>query len=445
METCVAAGGGRVHLGRKKRVSGRCRHVLKLVLGVTLLASLGVASAAEKPQHGASVKVLLRYDDYTRDSSAELEQGLLGGLHQFRIPLLVGVVPFVRAPYPGQATLTPNQEVNLGAEKFARLKQSLASGDVEIALHGFNHQTNFVIDGKPSEFAGLPLERQRQLLALGKAALEQSFGAPVRVFTPPYNAFDRTTVRAMEQAGFKILSAGVRPIQDRSTLLYIPGTAYPQKMRKAVEAALSHGAGDKLIVVVMHPYDFSESEDAIPSFRKEGMKISVQDFLRDIRWTMAQPNVSFVSVSDELGSRGDLSAERVSANDALVKSSLRALGLAPTGLSGRTPDGFLIPQTEADAMRRGDYLLALGIHGGFTFLAYVLSSRLNRVPAVARRRPLQRRSLAALGAVVVGLGYLRGFYILKTVCLVSAFGWFLGTFSVAAGGLLAHRWRGSMR
>jgi hypothetical protein len=85
------------------------------------------------------------------------------------------------------------------------------------------------------------------------------------------------------------------------------------------------------------------------------------------------------------------------------------------------PDGFLVPRADADTMRWRDYVVASALHAGLILLAYVLSSRLNRI-----------RAVAALGAFVVGLGCLRGFYLLRTLYPASAFG-FLGTVSIGAG------------
>lgn len=421
------------------RASGRWHAAARWLVGALFIAGLAWLPATAGQQDGV-IRVLLRYDDYTRDSSLALEKELLLELRQLGVPLFVGVVPFLDEPYPEQSTVS-NPPINLGPDKIALLRESLASGAVEVALHGFNHQTNFMIDGRPSEFAGLPLARQRQLLAAGKASLERTFGNPVRVFTPPFNVFDGTTVTAMEQVGFQILSAGVSPIGGNSPLFFVPGTTYPQRMREAVEAARLNRSANKLIVVVMHPYDFTESDDPIPAFRTKGAKIRVADFLADVRWAMAQPGVRFVSISDELANRSDLSAARVSANFALEKSWVRSLGLTSSSTRAPAPEGFLLPRADAVNMRWRDYLLALGIHGGFTLLAYALSRGLNRIRAVAARRSLQRRLLAALGAIVAGFGYLRGFYLLKTLCLVSAFGWFLGTLSVGAGWFLRRRLR----
>jgi predicted deacetylase len=237
-----------------------------------------------------TIRVLLRYHDYTRDSSPAFERTLLPGLQQLGAPLLVGVVPFLDEPYPEEAAGRPRPALNLGPVKLAMLRESLAAGGVEVAQHGFSHQANFTIDSRPSEFAGLALARQREALAAGKASLEEAFGYPVRVFTPPFNVFDETTVTAMEQAGFRILSAGVRVMTNDSRLVVLPEATYPERMRAAVEGALQNrSSSDKLTVSVMHTYDFLESENPIPEFRKRKTKVPVAAFLANVRWAMAQP------------------------------------------------------------------------------------------------------------------------------------------------------------
>ncbi|MEO1766692.1 DUF2334 domain-containing protein [Thiobacter aerophilum] len=229
-----------------------------------------------------TVSIVLRYDDYAATSSTALEQRLFTAFAAQRVPVLVAVVPFPGRAYPQSVTdLTPIAP-DLSEEKVTLLKALLRSGIGEIGLHGYSHRNNGSAGDVVTEFAGLPFERQRQFLLLGRRALESTLDAPVRVFTPPFNAFDAKTVRALRETGFSVLSAGTTPAQEAGPLRLLPGTVYPQGLRAAVARArqLKEPA---LVVVVMHPYDFVDSGEAMPGFRtryRDQMK--VQTFLDDV-------------------------------------------------------------------------------------------------------------------------------------------------------------------
>lgn len=406
---------------------------LRGILGMSLLMAGLWGSAVAEPAE--RVRVLLRYDDYTRDSSATLERALLTELDRLRVPLLVGVVPFLEEPYPAQ-TAEPAAawaQTNLGAEKIGFLRSLLPAGRIEVALHGFSHRTNFIVSGQDSEFAGLGLQRQRALLTLGRAALERTFGVPVRVFTPPFNAFDGTTLRAMEQTGFQVLSAGLVALDKPSSLAYVPGTVYPQKMRDAIETALTHKVDGKLVVVVMHPYDFAESEDEIPPFRGLRRKISVRQMLEDIRWAEAQPGVRFVSLSAELEERGELSAARIEANARLRGSWVRKHMLLPTALVSPPTDGALLPTALAQRMFWKETLLAAGVFAGLTLGAFALSRYLNALPVVGRGRGAQKKLLAGLLPTLIVVSLFQGLYFFKAALLVLGVGWYAGISSSKFG------------
>ena len=375
----------------------------------------------------SDVRVLLRYDDYTRDSPAVLEQRGLTGLESLGAPVLVGVLPFPGQPYPASTADASPLPLDLGPEKQAQLATMQARGSVEIALHGFNHQTNFTADGRPSEFAGLGLDRQRQLLVLGRTALESALAAPVRVFIPPFNTFDVTTIRAVKEAGLTVVSAGVTAAEGTDSLALVPGTVYPQKMRGVIERALRHDYGPVLLVVVMHPYDFAESGVAMPAFRGHRSQMEVDALLEDVRWARAQPGVKFVSLSGELAGGADLSPARVAANVALRQTINAVNRLLPPALAQPPVDGMLL-STEAARMLRWKSLgrvfgLALVTAG----TAFVFSRWLNSQGVLRRTRRLQRALLAALLAAVVIMGAVNGFYFLKALLLVSGMGWLFGT------------------
>lgn len=426
MKTIRSTDGIRYRAARDKAaVSGQGNIFQRILIAVAFVLPAAFATAA--PDQRDRVRVLLRYDDYTRDSSAVVERRLLAGLERLGAPVLVGVVPFADMPYPELSAALPSLQANLGPEKLALLQELRARSNAEIALHGFSHRTNFMINRQPSEFAGLGLDRQRQLLVLGRAALEQAFGSSIRVFIPPYNTFDSTTLRAMEQTGFTVLSAGGTPPNGGLSLTYVPGTVYPQQMRRAIEAALQRDSGARLIVVVMHPYDFVESDASMPAFREHRGQIGVNALLDDIRWAKSQPSVKFVSLSSELAERCDLSATRVVFNAQLRSSVVRSHALLPGALASPPLDGALLSAKEARELFWKESVFALVLFAGISTAAYACSRWLNGMTAIGRMRGLQRRLLAVMLPTLVIVSLVQGLYFLKAVLLVSGLGWYAGT------------------
>ncbi|MEZ7979165.1 MAG: DUF2334 domain-containing protein [Myxococcota bacterium] len=79
--------------------------------------------------------------------------------------------------------------------------------------HGLHHEQTLNGEQVYSEFAGgRPFEDQLGDIRLGRERLEQALGDAFEgdVFTPPCHKYDRETLRALGELGFKTLSAGVR-------------------------------------------------------------------------------------------------------------------------------------------------------------------------------------------------------------------------------------------
>jgi predicted deacetylase len=418
--------GFRQVVGNRKMALGEWGVPIRAMVAIFLILTSAYAEAT--PERGGQLRILLRYDDFSRNSNAVLESHLLTGLQHLDAPLLVGVIPFPGMAYPELSIAPHALQADLGPDKLALLRKSIDAGDLEIALHGFNHRPNFLINGQESEFAGLGLERQQQLLALGRTALEQAINVPVRVFVPPYNTFDGNTLRAMEQTGFTVLSAGGTPPKGGLSLAYFPGTVYPQQMRAAIEAALQHKTGTGLIVVVMHPYDFAESSVPVPAFRHLRTKVDVAKLLDSIRWAKSQPGVRFVSVSSELAERSDLSAARVISNFQLHNSIVRTHALLPGMLASPSQEKVLLPTETARAMLRKENLMAISIFVAIGMAAFASSMLLNGLPSIGQMRGVQRKLLVAMLTALIFDGLIQGFYFLKVALLLSGLVWYAGTY-----------------
>ena len=103
----------------------------------------------------------------------------------------------------------------LDAECAAELRRIKAAHPdlVHFNQHGLHHEQ--IVDGRVeyAEFAfGRPYEDQRKAIAEGRDQLAQQLGEAFSpdVFTPPCHKYDESTLRALGDLGFRVLSAGLR-------------------------------------------------------------------------------------------------------------------------------------------------------------------------------------------------------------------------------------------
>ena len=206
------------------------------------------------------IKILFRYDDFSSISSTEAERAIIDAFTSNGFSCIFGVVPF--------AIQSIDQDVAeeclpLPEEKITIINRAIKDGVVETALHGYHHRKLLsAVDGKPTEFAGLPCTEQFEKIREGKAALEQWTGGNIRIFIPPFNTYDANTVKALESTGFACLSAGMfdyRP--NSSSLSFLPHTCNLLQLKGAVENLRDKGVNSAIIMVLFHQYDFVERND----------------------------------------------------------------------------------------------------------------------------------------------------------------------------------------
>ncbi|MEO7957343.1 MAG: DUF2334 domain-containing protein [Fibrobacteria bacterium] len=242
----------------------------------------------------AIVTVGLRYDDCSALSPAGLEDSILAACARNGAHVTFGVVPAVgigdnRKPEPaGNKLLSP--------ERKQALKDARSNGFLEIALHGYAHRV--ATAARRSEFAGVPLAAQTELIRLGRIELE-SFAGPINTFIPPWNAYDAATLTALQANGFRTLSGDLAGVSDSEIpLRYVPATCLIPDLRKAVLAARASGGGT--VVAYFHPYEFKDIDAKRGSF-------TFAEFESDLEWLAAQPDVRTASL-DEIGRIIDASA-----------------------------------------------------------------------------------------------------------------------------------------
>ncbi len=258
----------------------------------------------------SKIYVVFRNDDPSAISDAEHEKRIMEIFERYQIPQTFGIIPNVvedchDANCRQYHLLSENQEMlNL-------LKKWCKEGLIEIALHGYTHQTNPLHPTKEklrdikeyggqsrekrlsylpvnpegySEFRGLSYEEQLQRIFRGKQLLETWFGALVTTFILPWNSHDENTIRAAKEAGIKLVSSSLESYNNPPTSelynepLFIQHTIGLDEIDKSKQALIARldkfrpvliaarqftGQNNKsvLIIVLYHSWTLKSPED----------------------------------------------------------------------------------------------------------------------------------------------------------------------------------------
>lgn len=164
------------------------------------------------------MKIAIRMDDITPDMDWEKFHTFETILDEYHICPLIGVVP-------------DNRDANLakGAPRtdFWDYVKELEQRGWVVAMHGFCHTYTTKRGGlfplnSFSEFAGVSYEKQKRMLAAGQAVLREQ-GIETDIFMPPAHSFDRNTLKALRELGFRYITDGFgkRPYERRK-LIFLP-------------------------------------------------------------------------------------------------------------------------------------------------------------------------------------------------------------------------------
>ncbi|MCP4567747.1 MAG: DUF2334 domain-containing protein [FCB group bacterium] len=148
---------------------------------------------------------IIRWDDVSFRQDRRKFQTLVDLFVKFDIPAVLGVIP-------------DNQDPDISLEQgdqaaFVDELRVLEKNGWEIAQHGFRHIKHTDNGGilglnKASEFAGRDYDQQLQDLEQGRDILT-NFGFNPVTFIPPWHSYDKATIKALGQSGFKTFSDGL--------------------------------------------------------------------------------------------------------------------------------------------------------------------------------------------------------------------------------------------
>ncbi|MCI0409765.1 MAG: DUF2334 domain-containing protein [Acidobacteria bacterium] len=298
-----------------KRHAGQHASRLLTWAAVPLIGTLAYPALAETSRRSAprpgAIPLIFRFDDCSAKSDTALEKAILEAFQRTHTPLTVSVVP--RVASVSAFDPAPQAGVPLPEEKIRLLREALDAGGVEVALHGFSHQTVRRKIGNAylqpfgryhSEFIGVDEASQRKKIREGREILERELGIRAETFVPPWNGYDRTTLKVLQDSGFTTLSAARRgPVDLDSSLHFLPRTCDLQDVQGAVRAARESLADHPLVVVLFHHYDFEENDP-------QAGRLSLPDLNRTLGWVAAQTDLRLMTLRDASRLLPDLGARQ---------------------------------------------------------------------------------------------------------------------------------------
>lgn len=402
-------------------------HKLVFSIFISVIAS-APAQAEEVPD---KLKIILRYDDYSNFTSMEVADAFIDTARSVGAGVLISVIPFPYGDYPESYVPDAKLQPFLSQEKIALLKKHLVEGSIEIAIHGFAHKNNAHSSDK-SEFSGFDITKQSVLLRTAKDALDTATGANIRTFVPPFNQYDAATLKALENTGFQILSAGMGSYSKTDSRLgFLPGTTYIDRLKEVISSALSKKHRDATVIVTLHPYDIIESGDKLPQFRKNRGQVSIQSIRDDLNQISKMENVQFSSVGALIENGEDLSIERWQANLRLKKSVITLHAVLPGSFRVYPLPGLYYSKDAADRMYSNQLWSAVTLYGGLMLAIALITRTFIRRIIVRYKR---------ITAVIVGISlsgltgsaalyFLSGFHIIILAAVTCCLGMLMGALS----------------
>ncbi len=156
------------------------------------------------------MKIAVRLDDITPDMDWERFFKFKALLDRYQVKPLIGVVPDNRDE--NLVKIKQDKVEKEIPEDFWKYIKQLQSKGWVIAMHGYQHVYSTRKGGmfplnNFSEFAGISFERQREMLEEGKKVLAQK-GIETDIFMAPAHSYDRKTLKALKECGFRALTDG---------------------------------------------------------------------------------------------------------------------------------------------------------------------------------------------------------------------------------------------
>lgn len=162
------------------------------------------------------MKIAVRLDDITPDMDWERFFKFKALLDRYQVKPLIGIIPDNRDDSIGKRSSLKEHGQKAGkaeipSDFWEYVKKLEESGWVP-AMHGFQHVYTTRKGGlfplnNFSEFAGVSFAAQKEMLQKGKDLLKEK-GVETDIFMAPAHSYDRNTLKALKEVGFKALTDG---------------------------------------------------------------------------------------------------------------------------------------------------------------------------------------------------------------------------------------------
>ena len=165
------------------------------------------------------------------------------------LPLSIAIIPCDR-----------NEQIIIPSTVQDSIYLSLLQNDnVELSLHGLTHKDI----NRLGEYGGLTYGEADRRIKYGKSILQQYKNEEIFTFIPPFNAFNDSTLVAMQNNGLFILSADLYSNCYNSNIQYYPETLGHLMLQKgmwqaAEDAIFGCKQKDAICVVMFHHYDLPD-------------------------------------------------------------------------------------------------------------------------------------------------------------------------------------------
>ena len=148
-------------------------------------------------------KILLRFDDICPTMDFARFEQALEQMDSVNAKPLIGVIPDCKDP---DLLIDPYRD------NFWDYIRELQNKGYKVAMHGYQHifditARGLVCNGWKSEFAGHSYEEQFEKIKRGKDILERN-GIYTDVFFAPAHSYDKNTIKALGDNGFRYMSDG---------------------------------------------------------------------------------------------------------------------------------------------------------------------------------------------------------------------------------------------
>ncbi|MFA5393859.1 MAG: DUF2334 domain-containing protein [Candidatus Ratteibacteria bacterium] len=268
---------------------------IKILIALLLLFIPLTSAGIERNHERNRITVVFRYDDYSSLSPTNIELKLIETFKKYDIPCTFGVIPCVCVR--DFQDVRPQNIAPLTPTKINILKDAIKAGVLEVALHGFSHQTIHEKRYGYTEFSGLDYNSQVTKITKGKNYLEKMLNVPITTFIPPWNSYDPNTIRVLEKLGFKTISADKRgAVKKFSPLEFRPERCGPNKLRDKIKSARCTWGTHPVIIVLFHAFEFLEVD------KKRG-NITYQDFDKLLSWIASQKDIRVQTIGQLTNTR----------------------------------------------------------------------------------------------------------------------------------------------